>query len=190
MDVTITLTGTEPLLMHSARLADPLDPATKALKAVTSKRIKTDADHEEVARLEWLGGFYLDADVGPYVPGENIERCLFDAAKITRSGQKVKQGLFITSNTNPLAYTGPRDVNGLWPDANFRFVSTVKVTTSRVVRTRPRFRDWSVQADILLDENILSLRDLQDIAATAGTRIGLGDYRPRFGRFTALVETA
>lgn len=188
MDFRITLTGTTELLMHNARLANPLDPATKALRAVTSKRVKTDDDHEEVARLEHAASLYYDPDLGPYIPGQNFERCLLDAAKITKSGQKVKQGLFITSNVNPLAYTGPRDPAGLWADENFRHLASVKVTTSRVMRCRPMFRQWRVDAEGILDGAVLSLEDLRSIAVTAGSRIGLGDYRPRYGRFTATVE--
>lgn len=187
MDFRLTLTGTEPLLMHNARLANPLDPATKALKAISSKRVKTDEDHAELARLEFIGGLYLDADLGPYVPGENLERCLVDAGKITKSGRKVTQGLFITSNVNALAYGGPRDAAGLWADTNHRLIKSVKVTTSRVMRTRPMFRQWAVEADGILDTAVLSIEDLRSIAVTAGSRIGLGDYRPRYGRFTATL---
>lgn len=49
-------TGTVPMLMHNERLADPLDPHTKALAALTSTRgnaKKTDAHIEDVARAEW-----------------------------------------------------------------------------------------------------------------------------------------
>ncbi len=187
MDFRITLTGTTPLLMHNARLANPLDPATKALKAVTSKRVKTDEDHEEIARLEHLGSLYLDPDAGPYIPGENVERCLFDAAKITKSGQKIKQGVFVSTNVNPLGYRGPRDADGLWKDENFRSILSVKVTTSRLMRCRPLFREWTVEADGILDTSVLSIQDLRSIAVTGGQRTGLGDYRPRYGRFTAEV---
>jgi hypothetical protein len=37
--VTLRLVGTKRLLMHSGRLADPLDEASKALGRLTSKRI-------------------------------------------------------------------------------------------------------------------------------------------------------
>lgn len=188
MDFRMTLTGTEPLLMHNARLADPLDSATKALKVVSGKRKKTEDDHAEMARLEYLGGLYLDPDVGPYIPGENIERCLVDAGKITRSGRMITQGVFVKTNVNPVGYKGPRDPEGLWADTNFRLVKSVKVTTSRIMRTRPMFRQWRLDAEGVLDTAILSLEDLRSIAETAGARIGLGDYRPRYGRFTVEVE--
>lgn len=189
IEFTITLTGTAPLLMHNSRLSNPLDPATKALKKVTGKRNKTDDDHEQVARLEFAGGLYLDPDVGPFIPGENIARALVDGAKLTKMGVKVTRGVFISTDVNPLSYNGPRTDDGLW-EAGYRHMASVKVGTSRLMRCRPWFPEWRVQADGILDPSVLELDDLATIADNAGSLIGLGDWRPRFGRFTATVERA
>lgn len=187
LNFRIDITGTAPLIQHNSRLANPLDPATKALKEVTSKRIKSDEDHEIMARLEHAGGLYLDPDVGPYLPGENISRCLVDGAKITRNGVKVTRGVFISTNVNPLAYKGPRTVDGLWEDKRFVHMASVKVQTSRVMRTRPVFHEWATAAEGILDESVLNFSDLVSITEQAGALCGLGDWRPRFGRFTAKV---
>lgn len=184
----LTCTGSTPLLMHNARLSNPLDVTAKAMKRISSKRVKTEEDYEELARLEHLGGLYWDADAGPYVPGQNFERCLVDAGRITKSGKKIERGVFIETNVNPLAYTGPRDVDGLWKDENFRHAASVKVGMVRVTRTRPQFRTWSVDAEGMFDPAVINLEELAEIAATAGRMIGLGDWRPRFGRFEAQVE--
>lgn len=183
-----TCTGTVPLLMHNARLSNPLDEIAKAMKRVTSKRTKTEEDHEELARLEHMGSLYFDSDVGPYVPGQNFERCLVDAGRITKAGKKIERGVFVETNVNPLAYDGPRELAALWQDANFRHSASVKVGTSRVTRTRPQFRTWAVEAEGVYDPLVINLEELAEIAATAGRMIGLGDWRPRFGRFEAVVE--
>ena len=185
----ITIAGTAPLLMHNSRLANPLDPATKELKKVTGKRTKTDEDHEQVARLEFAGGLYFDPDVGPYIPGENIARCLVDGAKLTKMGVKVTRGVFISTDVNPLAYDGPRDEQALW-DAGWRHMASAKIGMQRVMRCRPWFPTWKVQAEGVLDPTVLELDDLASIADNAGSFIGLGDWRPRFGRFTATVARA
>lgn len=187
IDFTITLTGTAALLMHNSRLSNPLDTATKALKKYTAKRQKTDEDHESIARLEFAGGLYFDPDVGPYIPGENIARCLVDGAKLTKMGVKVTRGVFIATDTNPLVYSGPRDEEKLW-QAGYLLMASVKIGTSRTMRCRPHFAEWKVQANGILDPSVLELDDLKSIADNAGSLIGLGDWRPRFGRFTATVE--
>jgi hypothetical protein len=185
----IKLEGAAPLLMHSSRLADPMNPAAKALKKVTSKRNKTDEDHEQIAQLEHQGSLYLDTDVGPFVPGENITRSLLDGARLSTQGKKIERGLFVETDTNPLGYRGPRDAAGLWADENFRLMASVKVSAkSRVMRCRPIFHTWTVEADGFFDPEIIDLEDLEAIAVTAGQLVGLGDWRPRFGRYTAKVE--
>lgn len=184
----ITCTGTTPLLMHNARLSNPLDEVAKAMKRISSKRTKTEEDHEELARLEHMGGLYFDSDAGPYLPGQNFERCLVDAARITKSGKKIERGVFVETNVNPVAYRGPRTIEGLWKDDNFRHSASVKIGTNRVTRTRPQFRDWTVDAEGVYDPAVINLEELAEIAGTAGRMIGLGDWRPRFGRFEATVE--
>jgi hypothetical protein len=184
----LTCVGTVPLLMHNARLSNPLDDIAKAMKRVSSKRTKTEEDHEELARLEHMGGLYFDRDLGPYLPGQNFERCLVDAARITKSGKKIERGVFVTENVNPIAYDGPRDIDGLWKDENFRHSASVKVGMVRVTRTRPQFRQWTVDTEGEYDPAVINLDELGEIAGTAGRMIGLGDWRPRFGRFVATVE--
>lgn len=184
----LTCTGTTPLLMHNARLSNPLDDVAKKMKRITAKRTKTEEDYEELARFEHMGGLYFDPDVGPYVPGQNFERCLVDAARITKSGKKIERGVFVETDVNPVSYDGPRDIDGLWKDANFRHAASVKVGMQRVTRTRPYFREWVVAADGMFDAAVINLEELQEIADTAGRMIGLGDWRPRFGRFTAELE--
>jgi hypothetical protein len=60
----------------------------------------------------------------------------------------------------------------------------VVIQRSRIVRWRPRFNEWKLEftIDIIDDENI-SASILKDILETAGKTKGIGDYRPRFGRF-------
>ena len=98
--------------------------------------------------------------------------------------------MFIATNINPIAYTGPRDVDGLWKDENFRHLASAKVGMQRIMRCRPIFKDWRAQADGVLDPNILDFAELSQIAETAGMLVGLGDWRPRYGRFVANVKMA
>lgn len=195
MEFTITLTGTRPYIMHSDRMVDPLDPITKAHKKLTSKKTgKTEADLIEIARLEFFGALYVDSQIGPYVPGDNFQRALADASTMNRLGTKVERGVFIDSDVNPLSYSGPRTAEELWEVESFQYRRSVKQGVGkkapRIMKTRPIFRQWRCQAHGLLDESQLSFDDLCMIAENAGTFIGIGDWRPRFGRFTAEVTKA
>lgn len=181
--LTFRLTGVSPLVMHNGRLANPLDPMAKALKRVTGKRAKTDADHEEMARIEFLGGLYVGED-GPCIPGELIEATLIAAAKKSKRGPQAKAGL-LSDGMHRIDYDGPRAPDDLWADERFRLTVGVRVGQARVMRTRPIFRDWSAEifVDFLPDQ--LNRAEVAEMVGVAGSIVGLGDWRPRFGRFTA-----
>lgn len=184
---TLKLTGTRPLLMHNARLVDRFDPIVREMSALTGKRKKTDEDHEMISHLEWQGGLYFDAEVGPYLPGDNVFKSLIEGARKSKQGKQIEQGLLIETDVNPLSYKGPRDLEGLWGDANFVFRRAAKVGMAKVIRTRPVFRDWVTEVEGSFDEAVLDPADLAKIATVAGSLIGVGDWRPKHGRFIAEV---
>jgi hypothetical protein len=187
VEFRISIVGTSAILMHDSKLSNPLDPAAKAVKKLTGKRGKTDEDYAQLARVEWEGGMYWDREIGPYIPADNIWRCLYDAAKKSKKGVKVKEGVFIATDRNPLAYSGPREPDVMWKDENLKHFASAKVGMQRVTRCRPHFRGWATEADGILDTQLLDFEELRQIAETAGSLVGLGDWRPRFGRFTAEV---
>jgi hypothetical protein len=186
----ITCVGTAPLLMHSGRLIDPLDTVSKKIKEVSGKRTKTDTDHADMAQLEWLGGLYYLAGTGPFVPAVNLQKCLVEAARLKRAGKKVERGVFIETFVIPLQYDGPREPDELYKDKRFVHRAPVKVPTGRIMRTRPQFPEWSLEAFGQFDPAVLNMDDLRQAADQAGAMIGLGDFRPAHGRFTCTVEEA
>lgn len=57
--------------------------------------------------------------------------------------------------------------------------------------TYPIFREWAVRVPFELDESLLSLRDLTEVAQRAGRIEGLGASRKQgYGRYDALIETS
>lgn len=188
MKVRLNMTGSTALLMHNSRLSDPLDPVTKQLKAISSKTRKTEDDQAAMARIEFEGGMYFDSAAGPYIPGVNVHRCLVEGARLNKLGRHVERGVIALDEVCPLGYKGPRTIEELWEDKNFVSRLSVGVTTSRVMRTRPQFRQWVLEADFHVDTGQIDLNTFTEIAEKAGTMIGIGDYRPRFGRFEVSVS--
>lgn len=189
MKVRLSLEGSAPLLMHSARGVDPLDPVVKQIKAITAKRKKTEEDMETVARLEFeVSMYYLDS-VGPFIPGVNVEKCLVEGGRITKSGKNVERGLFVLDNACPLLYNGPRDIEGLWSrPTEFRSMMAVGVGGRKIMRCRPIFHEWSIECEAEVDTSVLNIGELEGIAVHAGSMVGLGDFRPRYGRFITKIE--
>lgn len=179
--LSVRIAGVAPLVMHSGVLADPLSPASKELKRIAKKRPKTDADIEYMQRVEWTGGLWLSGGL-PCIPGEAIESAFVQAARKTKRGQIAKAGM-ISPGDWPILYDGPRDMAELWENDEFRLVSGVRVGNARVMRTRPIFQRWAATVMFEYLDDQLSESDLIDILRVAGRIVGIGDWRPRYGRF-------
>lgn len=177
------ITGVSPLLMHNGQLSNPLNQFARALKPLQSKRDKTEADHEEIGRLEWFGGLYLQ-DGKPCLPGEVIEATFLMGAKKRKKGQQAKAGIYCDKNF-PLTHTGSKgDLQKMWESEEHTFKVPVVVNRGRVTRTRPRFEEWSAVIEINYDDSMLNPSEVLDILTICGEQIGLCDWRPKFGRFT------
>lgn len=177
------LTSSAPLIMHNGQTADPLNKWAKLLKQISSKRTKTEADHEEMARLEFMAGLYLSEE-GPVLPAHVIDAVIVNGAKKSKEGQVAKSGCFCLEHAK-LEYKGPRTANELWADDNFRFSALVRVSTSRVSRTRPIFKEWSTTLTLHVEDTLVNPSQVDKWLNDAGTQVGICDWRPQYGRFTA-----
>jgi hypothetical protein len=182
--LSVKITGIAPLLMHSDRFANPLDPLTKAHKELTGKRKKTDDDHMAIARSEFIGGCYWRKGVGMYVPSQNLNACIIGAAKLQKLGVKFKQGVQVLEDDLPLHGFANMTPEKLWPDLDHVDARGVKVGQAKIMRYRPIFRQWSIDATIAIDEDVVNLGEVKKAVQDAGALIGLMDNRPRYGRFS------
>jgi hypothetical protein len=180
--IRIRLVGERPLLMHSARLADPCDPAASDLARVTSKRHKTKADHEELARLEWYGGLWTIGGA-PCLPSEAIESSFAKAASLRRRARQAKAG-FMVCDPARLEHDGPPTIDELWRDPRFRLRRSVSVGNARTMRTRAMFpAGWSAEIAAQFLPTLLDRAEILEIFQVAGAQIGIGDWRPKYGRY-------
>jgi len=181
--LTLKITGTAPILLNNARLVNKLDPMSKALAIAVSKmkKDKTDEAVMQAARIEWEAGLYMDPKHGPVIPGLNVQRAIVEGARQTKNGKIVERGVRITEISLPLKYEGPREVDAMWDDGRFVDQRSCGVVGRRVIRTRPVFPEWSVEATFVFDPEQIDRDTLIEAARTAGTRIGIGNFRPDCG---------
>ena len=172
-----------PLLMHNGQTADPLNRYSKAMKQISGKRAKTDADYEEMARIEFMGALYMAED-GPCIPTDVFDAVLINGAKKSKEGPLAKSGVFTTKYAS-LSYDGPRTADLLWADENFRLVKRVKIGQSSVMRTRPMFSKWEAIVELDYEPSIINPARIDDWLEIAGVQVGLLDWRPQYGRFLA-----
>lgn len=170
--------------MHNGQLADPLNKFSKDLKRVSGKRAKTDADFAEMAKIEWYASLYVD-DGKLCIPMEVLEAALVEGAKKQKLGKQTQSTLFVTGNAI-LHFDGDKlTADELWERGANRLTTGVRIQRNRVMRTRPRIEKWWCEAEVQFDDKILDPAKITEIVTTTGREIGIGDWRPKFGRFTA-----
>lgn len=185
---TLHLTGTAPLLMNSAE-ADRDSELFRAYTLLGQKKGKTLDDEARLRELEWELRIYLDSDIGPYVPGRMVKAVLCAAAGKFKKGATLGRSLITVLYRIPLEYDGPRDQAGLWA-SGYRYTTMVKnagFNAGRVMRCRPMFPEWTINADLAFDPEEID-PDTLGLIVERSQRYGIGDYRPEFGAFSAELE--
>lgn len=189
MEIRLTITGTSPLLMHNPRMVDPDYPLNREIKAITSKRKKTDEDHKEIERLEWYGGLFEEDGV-IVQPTSKVRKCLVNTGRISRLGKTIERAVMFNALNVPLTYDGPKNIHDIFSDVRFHSRLSVGIGQKRVMRVRPKFFPWAMQLDgILLVDAGINFDELTRLVSLAGRVEGIGDNRVNgYGRFSAQLE--
>lgn len=197
----VAVEGAAPLLLSNNLCSDPLSQAAKDKKHFTSKRTKSDDDHQALRLIDWVysgywsvpGNVQID-DVENAVnfegfadltlPSQNFARCLRNGATAFKLGKEVTRAL-IVENEPLIKYNGPKTALEMVTDS--RFILTSPVVRQKVTNwiTRLILPEWSVDYQVTIDDERISVDDLERICQTAGRFEGLGTWRPRYGRFAS-----
>ena len=170
--VEVTICGTAAILFHRWNV-EGVEAKAKAAKGSTAK--KSD-DIESY--------MYRNNDNEICLPGEYLRQALIHAAKFKqdpRSPRKSAMDLFKAAviSLTPLASLGVVE-----PD--FLDRRRVMVQRNGITRTRPAMKEgWkaTIQLMINLPEYVSEVL-LREVINDAGRLVGVGDFRPTYGRFT------
>jgi hypothetical protein len=180
--VNVSVTGVSPLMQH--RFPIPPD----VLNPKGGKRSSGAIDYSQ----EWREYLYADSDGQIYQPSSHFEGALVKAAaqfKVTGKRGKSYKDLF---NANVIVSPdkilhGVQVPETLDADADKQLyldVRPVIVQRARVIRLRPTFKPgWKLDFEIQVIDDQLPAEILNDCLTLAGKTVGIGDYRPKFGRF-------
>ncbi len=190
------ITGISPLLMHNGQAIDPLNQYAKEMKRISKKKNKTDEDQGIMSRVEFFMSLYHNGKPDAIQDGEitvdpnarlvlrdlGLEALIIGGAKKLKQGNSAKSGIIVEEDAI-LEYDGPRNINELWTGGKHVHRVPVRVGTARVMRTRPIFRVWSATIGVTFDQQVIDEPEIFAILKVAGQQVGIGDWRPRFGRF-------
>ncbi|HUW13968.1 MAG TPA: hypothetical protein VM537_29865 [Anaerolineae bacterium] len=181
------ITGTTPLLLSNGRMANPTDPMVAKLKAQTSIKGKTEAVHEEIAKIEWEGRLYLNKHRQLTMPGHNIEASIRDAARWESKGKIVSPSLYVPSLPAPFLEIERRTgvtLEELDPVRDEYWLQVMaKIKRDRILRTRPMFPEWAVDFELQYRPRLIDESKIYYWLIIAGMQCGLGDWRPRYGQY-------
>jgi hypothetical protein len=168
---TVVVRGVADLLFHRW-LPEAIEQKSRAAKG--SKEKKTDNPESYVYRNE-RGNICI--------PGEYLRGAIINAAKFRqdpRSPRKSAMDLFKAAivSLTPLADLGKEH----WDYEDQR---RVVVQRNGVNRVRPAIRaGWEAEFDLLVNlPEYVSPELLNEVIQSSGRLIGIGDFRPTYGRF-------
>lgn len=113
-----------------------------------------------------------------FIPSTQPEACMQKAGADfvmegrKKYGQYLKGGIFIEQQEIPLS-----------PQKYEIFECPVVINRARVLAWRPMFTNWSCEFTINVTDDMIDTNVLKEILIEGGRHKGLGDWRPKFGRF-------
>jgi hypothetical protein len=181
--VKVTVKGIAPLLQNKFPMPELEDMSKGATMRTGSK------DYTQ----EWRTMFYETPEGMVYQPAVHFEGAMVSAAvnfRIKGKGRKTYKDLFratvfVSPEQIPHGIKVPTELDtdadkSLYLDMR----PVVMPNKARVVRIRPTFKSgWELSFIIEVMDDQIQPELVNDVLTLAGKTVGIGDYRPRFGRF-------
>jgi len=175
----VRIEGIAPLLQHRYVFKDELE------EAGIKRSGKPDYSQQ------WKAALYYDDGIGIYQPSSHVEGALIKAAtsyQIPGKGKKTYKDLFkaaVIVNPELIEHGIKGDLDELVKEGKILLDKRpVVVQRARVERIRPRFDDWALDFEIQVNDDQIAKEIVQQILEFAGRYVGIGDFRPKFGRFS------
>jgi len=167
MKVKCRIRGVAPLLQH--RFPEESDD-------VQIKKRTGSIDYS----TEVEKAIFKNEDGVIYEPSEHIEGCLRKAAssfRIPGQGKKTYKDMMLSS------IVVEPEMIPLEPQEYEVDKRSVIIGRARVFRYRPRWDNWELDFNVNILDEQLTPDSLKEILIYGGAAKGIGDYRPKFGRF-------
>ena len=175
-------------MLHNGQTSDPMNRFSKDIKEISSKRKKTDADFQAMAKLEWFSSLYLSKEGKVIFPSICLDAGLIAASRTFREGKKAQAGLFTTQNAIVKFDGDNLSMDDLFLRDENRTSMAVRIQQAKIIRTRFSIEEnWKFIWDIAFEDTLLDLDKIVQIVKVCGDQIGLFEMRPRMGRFESEV---
>lgn len=174
----VSIQGITPLLLHNGQTANPLNVYAKRMKAVTSKKKKTEEDLEDLLNIQWESGLYWDDNLGLHMPSENLFAAFLKAARKHKLGGECSEVSFCDPIGYPIITENHKNLDKLKADPTNKFIKTVVIKKSKTVACRPIFKSWKLDFDLEFERSAWDANVIKTVLVTWAQRIGLGVWTP------------
>ena len=180
--VSVKVKGISPLMQHRYPMPE------LATMSKGGRRQTGAVDYTE----EWRDYLYADSAGMVYQPSVHFEGAMIKAAagfKVTgRRGKSYKDlfqaNVIVTPDKIPHGITTPAMLDTDADKPLYIDMRPVIVNRARVVRLRPTFKTgWELEFNVEVIDDQISPEIVSDVLTLAGKTVGIGDFRPKFGRF-------
>ena len=179
-EIHVEIAGVTPLLLH--RFTD------EAQLVATSGSRSSIANDSDAPTEQAYQALYTDEDGASGIPQPNLLRAIIDAGKFHKLGRSkvtTQKSSIVPACVSIRELFIPIESESGWK-VDTRPVR-IPATGGRILRHRPCYDDWKLSFTVELDETVITLKMLRTIVDDAGSKIGLGDFRPDckgpFGKF-------
>jgi len=169
----VEIVGSCPIIFHRWSCEDV---ESKALAKKGSKEKKSDN----------IGSYvYRDNDGDVCLPGEYLKMAMVYAAKFRQDPRSPRKSAFDLFKAGVVAVTDLAKINGGTKDWDFLDKRRVVIQRNSITRTRPAFlKGWNAEIDLMISvPEYLDYSFVSEVLSMAGKLIGVGDFRPSYGRF-------
>ena len=170
----VTIEGTADLLFHRWNVESV---AEKANAAKGSKAKKTDDVESYV---------YRNAEGELCLPGEYVRQAIITAAKFRQDPRSPRKSAFDLFKAAIISLTDLATLG----KANWDYLDQRRVQVQRnsITRCRPAMhKGWKADFQLMVNlPEYVPQEILQEVLANAGRLIGVGDFRPTYGRFSVV----
>ena len=202
--ISVTWTGIRPAILSNPQTVQlsnkysvegrSLNKKLKAARKKGDENVLSDIEQQQF-RNDWESSAYWDDTQREFfMPDSAIAACIRGGAKATRRGKDIDRGIMIAS---PIVYFSHgkkfKSLDDAYDDPAYQITTPVRippVTGNLIYKRRCMIpTGWTLSFDVEFSPEIINRDTLEEAMVAAGALSGIGAWRPKFGRFTVMVQS-
>lgn len=196
--INVTLRGIRPLIMSNPQTVDVENAFSgeqrRLNRLLKDARKKGDEDRlldlaVQQKKTDFMAGAYFDDKAKKFfIPDAVIMACIKEAAKASKKGKDIDRAVLM-EETHAYVENVPtvKSLEDAYTKADFKLQTPCKIppkTGSLFMKLRCVMpTGWKTKFALSFDEEVIAEKTIHEVLARAGGFVGIGSWRPKFGRF-------